>query len=113
MVGPLVLIVTPRGKPGVYVGKIDGTGLSVRATRHPLVDTARSLLLVGVPPETVLIMRNFGSEIARVSGQIGTILRKTTKKGRVPDIRPFRDREPAPRGLRGRPLVRNSGEVDS
>lgn len=110
---PLILTVTPRGKPGVYVGKIEGTGLSVRATRHPLVDTARALLLVGAPPETVLILRNSGSSIDRVRGQIGTILRKVGKQGPKTHIRPFNDKEVTQRGLRGRSPSRNSGEVDA
>jgi hypothetical protein len=105
--GPLILTVSQRGpRPGVYIGKIEGTGLSIRASRHPLVDTARALLLVGCDPKTLLIMRNAGSSVDRVTGQIGTILRKTVKKGPSPDIRPIREREPGSRGLRGRAPVR-------
>lgn len=88
----LILTVTPRGKPGIYVGKIEGTGLTVRATRHPMVDTARALLLVGASPETVLKMRNFDSSVIRISGRIGTILQQTSKKGKKPPVRPFRER---------------------
>lgn len=112
MTTPLILTITPRGKPGIYIGKIEGTGLSVRATRHPLVDCARALLLVGVSPETVLIMRNSGSSIDRVRGTVGTILRKVSKKSPRADITPFRDRWPGSDGPRGGPYVRKSGEVD-
>lgn len=109
MAGPLILTVTPRGKPGIYVGKIEGTGLSVRATRHPLVDTARALLLVGASPDTVIKMRDFGSNIDRVSGRIGTILQRTSRKGAKAAVQPILE---AKRGPRGRFSVRNFDEVD-
>lgn len=93
MTEPLVLVVTPRGKPGVYVGKIEGTGLSVRASKHPLVDTARALLLVGASPDTVLIMRSAGSSVDRVRGKLSTILRQVAKKGPNPELRPIKEYE--------------------
>lgn len=92
MTEPLILTVVQRGKPGVYVGKIEGTGLSVRASRTPMLDTARALLLVGAPPETVLKMRYQDSAIDRLSGKIGQIVRKGAKKGPKLVIRPFYDR---------------------
>lgn len=110
---PLILTVTPRGKPGIYVGKVEGTAFSVRATRHPLVDTARSLLLVGAAPETVLIMRNSGSSIDRVRGQIGTILRKIGKQAPKWPIRRIADRPVPKRGPRGRSAIRNFEEFDT
>lgn len=105
MVGPLILVITPRGKPGIYVGKIEGTGLSVRATRHPMVDTARALLLVGASPDTVLKMRNFDSKIFRIIGRIGTVLQKNAKKGPNPPLRPFAERpEPVERPRKAPPM---------
>lgn len=112
MVGPLILTVTQRGKPGIYTGKIEGTGLTVRATRHPLVDTARALLLVGASPDTVLKMRNLGSSVDRISGRIGVILKNRARKGPNPPILPFAERpEAKPRPRKG-PPVRSPAEAD-
>lgn len=103
MAEPLILTVTQRGKPGVYVGQIEGTCLSIRPTRHPMVDAAKALLLVGVDPRTVLQMRFFGSGIVRLSGPIAAAARLTMKEGR----------EPRDRSSRKRALVRNFGAGDT
>lgn len=80
MIPPLILTVVPRGPKGIFIGRIEGTELCLRPTRTPLLAAARSLLLVGVDPKTVLILRNFGSETNRISGPIGRIVRKTGKR---------------------------------
>lgn len=88
----LLLIVTPRGKPGVFIGKLDGTAFSVRATRTPMADCARSLLLVGLPRHTMLRLRHLGEPYDRLVGTIGGIVAKTSKKGRNAPVKPFKDR---------------------
>lgn len=78
---PLILVITPRGGKGAFVGYIEGTDLRVTATRNPLSSAARSLLHVGVDPKTVLIMRNLGSSVNRVSGRLDVIVQKVSRKG--------------------------------
>jgi len=82
MTAPLILVVAPRGPKGIFIVRIEGTALCVRASRNPLLAVAKSLLDIGIDPKRVLILRNLGSNIDRVSGPIEIIVQKLGKKGR-------------------------------
>lgn len=81
MVQPLILTVNPRGKPGIFIGKIEGTDFRLTASRNPMLAAARSLLYVGADPATVLILRDAASSIDRLSGRLDVIVKKMARKG--------------------------------
>jgi hypothetical protein len=77
----LILIVTPRGGKGAFVGYIEGTEFRLIASKVPMLSAARSLLAVGVDPRTILKLRTAGSTVDRLSGPIGVLVRKLANKG--------------------------------
>jgi hypothetical protein len=110
MTNPLILTVAPRGPKGVFIGRIDGTALCIRATRNPMLATARALLQIGIDPKTVLILRNFGSAVDRVSGPLDVLVKKMGKKRGDSRLRQLDDGEVDLDGRRKARLMRNSEE---
>ncbi len=110
MTKPLILTVAPRGPKGIFIGRIEGTALCVRATRNPMLAVARSLLDIGIDPKTVLILRNYGSATDRVSGSIEVIVKQLGKKRRSDR---YDDGETDLDGRRKARLGRKNGEWDT
>jgi hypothetical protein len=110
MTEPLIVTVAPRGPKGIFIGRIEGTALCVRATRNPLLAVARSLLDIGMDPKTVLILRSFGNATDRVSGSIEVIVNQVGKKRRFDR---YVDGEVDLDGHRKARLMRNSEEGDT
>jgi hypothetical protein len=106
----LILTVAPRGPRGFFIGRIEGTALCIRANRNPMLAAARSLLLVGADPKTILVLRDFGSQINRITGPIDLIVRKSAKRS---DKLRFYDGEAGLDGRRKSRVVRNSGKDDT
>jgi hypothetical protein len=59
------------GRPSYYTAKDVAGRVVVRASRQPLLDAARALARVGMPPEAIVTARHRGSGIVAMRATIG------------------------------------------
>ena len=89
----VVIEISPHGRHGKFAARLpDGEVIAVSV--QPLIASARRLLELGYPAETVLTMRHRGSETVALRGQIGRVapleVRETDSGPRLVRTRKFR-----------------------
>jgi hypothetical protein len=80
---PLVIIVSPKGKPGHFRAKLESTGeLLVGLSRQPFVDSARVLAGKGHNGNATLVMKHAGSDTVALTAKLSTAARLSVEGDR-------------------------------